>query len=516
MLLINIVCAGNARFVENELLIRFDEGFTRADIEIVLVDESVEIVRQVSRPLNLWLIRIDLQQDPLHRVSRRIQNNPEILYVQNDHLLSLRNDPDDPMYLSQWNFHNTGFDINGNPSGIEDADIDAPEAWDIHTGGQTALGREIVAGIVDGGCDMAHPDLLANLWTNPADTAGNNIDDDSNGWIDDFQGWNAYGHNGIIPQTNTDASHGTHVAGTVGAHSNNANQVAGVNWDVKLMIVSGASTTTSTAMEGYSYILEQKLAWLESNGTEGAFVVATNSSFGVDYAYCDSLDYPVWNDMYNALGAAGILSIAATANRNLNVDVSGDVPTSCSSPYLITVTSTTKSDLKTTNAGYGLESIDLGAPGHGVLSTNYHQGTTTKYGTSMAAPHVTGAVALMHAAASFELAQLYEESPAQGAQIFKSMVLGTVDTLSNLNGISVTGGRLNLHQAVLRASTWTPSATGDLNLDNRVNIQDVVIMINLILGNIPPTPDLMSAADLNYDTLNTVQDLILLIQLILN
>ena len=181
LLLLQNLGFGGSNMVENELLVRFEDGLTQADIEVILLDDPLEIVRQISRPLNLWLLRVDLQKATLHRVQRNMEEFPEIRYVQNDHFLSLRNIPDDPLYPQQWNFNNTGFDIDGNPSGIEDADIDAPEAWDISTGGTTALGRVIVAAVVDGGCEMSHPDLLANFWSNPADTAGNGEDDDGNG-----------------------------------------------------------------------------------------------------------------------------------------------------------------------------------------------------------------------------------------------------------------------------------------------------------------------------------------------
>jgi subtilisin family serine protease len=512
--IVNLVCGGTASFVENELLVRFDEGLTQSDIEIILMNDNLEVVRQVSRPLNLWLLRVDLNKNQLGKARRSIEDVPEIKYAQNNHLLSLRNTPDDPMFTSQWNLHNTGFDGNGNPSGTEDADIDAPEAWDISTGGQTVLGRHIVAAIVDGGCDLDHPDLQANLWSNPLDTLGNGIDDDENGWVDDSLGWNAYGHNGIIPQTNLDASHGTHVSGIVGAQSNNTNQVAGINWNIQLMIVAGASSTTAIAMEAYSYVLEQKQAWLDSDGLEGAFIVTANSSFGANFVFCDSLEYPVWNDMYNAMGEAGILSIASTANSNIDVDLLGDLPTSCSSPYLITVTNSNKDDVKVSSAGYGAVAIDLAAPGYGILSTNYNGNTSTKYGTSMSTPHVTGAVALMHAAASPELAQYYEDSPALASQVFKSLLLDSVDPLASLEGITVTGGRLNLHHAVRAASIW-PSGSGDMNQDFSVNIQDVVILVNLILGNIEATPELIATGDLNYDSNVTVQDLVRIVHLIL-
>lgn len=504
-----MAAAGEPPFVKDELILRVETDLSTDDVEIILLDQPVLEWTQISRPLNLWVLKIDLQKAPLQRVQADLERQSEILYIQKNHLVTERAIPDDPQFVDQWNFDNVG-----QTGGVIDADIDGPEAWDITTGGITVLGQEIVTAVVDGGCDMIHPDLLANFWSNPADTAGNGIDDDGNGWVDDSLGWNAFGHNANIPNS----SHGTHVAGTIGAHSNNGNQVAGVNWNVKLMIVAGASTNTSVVLEAYSYILEQKLAWLDSFGSSGAFVVSTNSSFGIDFSdsanVCESGDFPVWNDMYNALGEAGILSVAATANRNVDIDIEGDIPTGCSSPYIVAVTNTNKYDQKA-SAGYGLASIDLGAPGSSILSTNYFQGTSLKTGTSMAAPHVTGAIALMHAAANTQLAQFYVDNPGLGALIFKNVLLTSVDTLSALQDITVSGGRLNLYSAVLGAANWEPPGTGNMNFDNFINVQDVIILTQLILGRIESTPALLNEGDLTGDGFVTVQDLVRLIGLIL-
>ena len=122
-------------------------------------------------------------------------------------------------------------------------------------------------------------------------------------------------------------------------------------------------------MEAYGYALDQRAIYDSSGGLSGAFVVATNSSFGVNNADCSSGDYSLWNDMYDALGQYGILSCGATMNINSNVDVTGDVPTGCESDYMISVTNTTRNDAKNSGAAYGLTTIDLGAPGTQVLST---------------------------------------------------------------------------------------------------------------------------------------------------
>ena len=131
-----------------------------------------------------------------------------------------------------------------------------------------------------------------------------------------------------------------------GATGNNNIDVVGINWDVDLMLISGSSSNTSTVIIAYSYALDNKILWNDTEGELGANIVVTNSSFGINYADCNSDPYPIWNDMYNTMGEAGILSVAATMNINANVDEQGDVPTGCNSDYLISVTNTNYHDEK--------------------------------------------------------------------------------------------------------------------------------------------------------------------------
>ncbi|MEZ6004435.1 MAG: S8 family serine peptidase [Planctomycetota bacterium] len=387
------------------------------------------------RSLHMHLVFVPASLD-WSEVQAALEARQEVLWAQLDHPVSRRQTlPNDPNFSQLWAMNNTG-----QSGGTVDADIDAVEAWDLGTGS-----ADQVIAIVDGGAQTNHTDLLANRWENAAEVGGvNGVDDDGNGYVDDKYGWNAYGNNGTIPSD----THGTHVAGTAGARGNNSTGVVGVNWTTRLMHVAGSSGNTSTVMIAYGYVADQKALWLSSGGTAGANIVVTNSSFGVDNANCASGQYPAWNDAYDEMGGLGILSCAATANNPSNIDVVGDVPTGCSSPYLIAVTATDRNDVRNF-AAYGLTTIDLAAPGESIRSTVPTNSYSTLSGTSMATPHVTGSVAFLHsiAPAAFQ-AQLALDPGAAALQI-KAILLDTVDPIPALATKCVSGGRLNLFQAAL-------------------------------------------------------------------
>jgi subtilisin family serine protease len=393
--------------------------------------------------MNIWLFEFDYNRMSPELAIQQVRRDVDVFVAQFNHYISQRLTPNDPSFSQQWALNNTG-----QSGGTPDADIDAPEAWNITTNGLTALGDSIVVCVVDGGFYLTHQDL--KFWKNWREIPGNNIDDDTNGYIDDVNGWNAVNQNGNI---GTDA-HGTHVSGIAGAIGNNSIGISGVNWGIKIMAIQGSSSNEAVVVRAYGYCLKQRKLYNQTNGVKGAFVVSTNSSFGVDYG--QPVNFPLWCAFYDSLGNAGILSACATANLNINIDVQGDIPTACPSPYMVSVTNTTNTDAKNSGAAYGLLTIDLGAPGTSVYSTTSAPSTYANMtGTSMATPHVAGAVAFMYAAASPWFIQQYKLNPGAYALIVKDKILQGVDPKPSLQNITVSGGRLNIYNSALLIQTLT-------------------------------------------------------------
>ncbi|MEA3496368.1 MAG: S8 family serine peptidase, partial [Bacteroidota bacterium] len=318
-------------------------------------ETNIELVKKLSNSLKIWLIKFDSKNINEINLLYSLKENPAIVNAQFNHKLEYRkNTPNDTLYHKQWQYENTG-----QLSGLPDADIDIDEAWEITTGGVTALGDTIVIAIVDDGFDTLHPDFTGNIWYNKNEIPNNGIDDDNNGYVDDYKGWNTYQGNDDIKNGKWGGEHGTSVTGIVGAKGNNTTGVSGVNWNVKMMIVVGGGYE-SDAISAYSYLLEMRKIYNQTDGEKGAYIVSSNSSWGVDFG--KATDAPLWCAMYDSLGKYGIVNAAATSNMNIDVDVKGDLPSTCPSKYLICVTNTNNTDMKE-SAGYGVTHVDLGAPG---------------------------------------------------------------------------------------------------------------------------------------------------------
>ncbi|HEY0976855.1 MAG TPA: S8 family serine peptidase [Flavobacteriales bacterium] len=386
---------------------------------------GLQVVREVSAPMRTWLLHYTATDIPQEMMLRALRKHPHVQVAQSNHIIKERAVPNDAQYGQQWHHQN----------------IHSEDAWDITTGGVTATGDTIVVCIIER-ADLGHADLAGNAWVNRNEIPGNGVDDDGNGYIDDVRGWN--------PGTNNDnvyaGGHGTQVAGMIGAQGNNGIQVAGANWNVKMMPVHYTSTQEAAVLSSYTYPLVMRRLYNSSAGEQGAFIVATNASWGIDYG--DPEDAPLWCAMYDTLGTAGVLNCGATANSQINVDVDGDLPTACASDFMVSVTATNTADVRTFSA-YGATTIDVGAPGDNVFTTALGGGTTTTSGTSFASPLTAGVIALLYSAPCASMMSLVHADPAAGALHVREALLEGVDPVAGLNGFTVTGGRINAYNSLM-------------------------------------------------------------------
>jgi len=427
---------GRPSFVSGQLIIQTEKGVDpHAALAAYEPALGLVVKSRLSATMRAWLVEFDTLSLTLQDAINLLGRNAGLSHVQGNHNVWHRAIPNDPQFGNQWHHNNTG-----QSGGTVDADIDAVEAWNLTTGGTTATGDEIVVCIVEG-VNMTHTDLIANRWLNTGEIAGNNIDDDQNGYIDDLYGWNVAGNNGTIAT----GAHGTNVAGMIGAKGNNGNGTAGVNWDVKIMVVSGENANNeASVIAAYDYALVQRQLYDQTDGAKGAFVVSTNASWGIDGG--DPNDVPLWCAFYDTLGTYGIISCGATTNSNLNVDVSGDIPTACSSPYMVGVGRSDRND--NFAGGYGLTTIELASPGVSVTTADGTSGTTSTTGTSFASPLTAGAIALLYSVPCEGFAQTVRADPNLGADMVLDALLSGVDVKPSLVNSFVTGGRLNVNNSL--------------------------------------------------------------------
>ena len=310
------------------------------------------------------------------------------------------------------------------PPGTPDADIDAPEAWEISKGS-----KDIIVGVIDSGVDYNHPDLAPNMWVNTGEIPGNGIDDDKNGFIDDIHGYDFSNNDGDPMDDNSDGDtyHGTHCAGTIGAVGNNSIGVIGVCPTVRIMALKFldkmGSGATSDAMEALNYAVKMKARITSNSWGGGGFSSEMNKA------------------IVNAKNA-GTLFVAAAGNEGTNNDEKAYYPCGYKVDNVISVAATKIGDALAGFSQYGLNSVHIGAPGENIYSTKFGNSYQALSGTSMATPHIAGALALMMAV-----------RPDQSSLVLKDQLMATVDKIPALKGKCISEGRLNLAKAVSAAQS---------------------------------------------------------------
>ncbi len=338
--------------------------------------------------------------------------------------------PNDEFFSQQWNMETIG----------------APDAWEFHTGGGLSNGEEVVIALLDDGFDINHPEIANNIWVNKAEIPNDNIDNDDNGVIDDVLGFNVKTWDDHHPALR----HGSQVMGVVGAKGDNEEGIAGINWNTKLLLISGIDVVGEIIL-AMDHIVNMKEIYLESNGARGANILVTNLSAGLDNSFPN--DSPDWCSFSDDAGDVGILSVGAATNNESDVDLDGDLPSTCPSDYLIAVTNTDRNDIKVRSSGFSTTHIDLGAPGEGVLSLDVDNGYSQISGTSASAPHVAGAIALLYNTHCDKLETLISESPSEAALLVKQFIMNGVDPLNSLSR-TVSKGRVNVFGSLLSLSDY--------------------------------------------------------------
>lgn len=354
-----------------------------------------------------------------------------------------------PLYLIGQNYYSIG--IN--------------ESWKVVNNND----NNIVIAIIDNGILISHEDLSDNIWNNKPEISGNLIDDDNNGFIDDIIGWNFEKNSNDVSINGMGNWHGTPVNGIIGAVHNNYG-VSGICPKVKLLNLVKDEGVKSI-INSLRYILMMRTKYNITNGKEGAFIVAVNCSWGKDSLWGN--DYKDWCALYDSLGNEGVLCVSSVPNDNINVDLYGDMPSTCISNFLITVTNVNQYDQKVEDAAFGNVSVDIGAPGENSYTILNTGGYGYFGGTSAAATYVTGAIGLLYSIKSVKFKEHLTQAPEEVATLVKSMIMEGVDKEPSLDGITVSGGRLNVFKSIKLLCDFYGEKNQYENIFSKLNILSI-------------------------------------------
>jgi len=384
------------------------------------LQQSVEVRGKFDGIGGLQILQLPAGENVPEAIAK-YQASGLVEYAEPDFYRHLDATPNDPRYTdgTLWALNNTG--QNG---GVADADIDAPEGWDVLNSASN-----IVVAVPDTGIRRTHEDLATNVWVNPGGSG---------------YGWNA------LTGTNTpadDEGHGSLVSGALGAAGNNGKGITGVAWRIQIM----ACKCFNASQVGADSDI---ITCIEFARTNGAKIISTSfDSPGFSLSFSNAI-YAARN--------AGIIFVASTGNNAVNIDASPRYPACYDIDNVIAVAATTRSDTLWSSSNYGATNVDLAAPGHQITSTFFLSDSSyigPLSGTSFSAPYVAGACALM-----------LVKYPAETHQQIIARILNATDPLPALAGKCVTGGRLNLRKALSPPIQLTSLSTdGNLPFRLRVN-----------------------------------------------
>jgi len=419
-------------YVEGELLVKLADGINSVAVAPLRVSVNATIKKTIPQ-LNLEVWSLPVQNEAgLLDVIRVISTDQNIIYAEPNYIQKAIGIPNDSRFNDLWGMHNTG-----QTSGTPNADIDAVEAWDTFTGS-----HDVVVAVIDTGVDYNHVDLVDNRWVNVAERDGDSgVDDDGNGFIDDVYGYDfAYGDSDPMDSH----SHGTHCSGTIGGVGNNSTGVAGVSHVVRIMAVrfirDDGYGTTDAAISSIIYAVDNGAQILSNSWGGGPFEQALEDA--IIYAHDHNVLF---------VAAAGNGGYDGIGDDN---DMTPHYPSNYDVPNVMSVAATDHNDARASFSNYGLESVDLGAPGVNIWSTVPGNSYSSFNGTSMATPHVSGAAAL-----------LLGYNPDLTALELKSIIMDSVDPVASMSGITVTGGRLNINNALMMADAPWITLEGELSGD---------------------------------------------------
>lgn len=406
--------------IRNEYLIMKPQSqIKNDDMEQLLAANGAKSRKVFKNGLRLIQVPGSSRQS-LSDLKDKLQNSGAVEYVEYDYIVHTMDQPcNDLLFFKQWGLKNTGQFIQFIP-GTAGIDANVVTAWDITMGSP----QQVVA-VLDTGIFLQHPELIDQAWVNPGEVPGNGVDDDNNGYIDDVNGYDFYNDDSSVYDACDQDIHGTHVAGIIAARNNNIQGISGIAPGVKIMalkFIGPNGGSVSDAIEAVEYA--------RSMGVK----ISNNSWGGTEYSQA----------LREAIEQSGMLFVASAGNSGANADSAPEYPAAFDCSNIISVAAINNRGQLPSWSNYGPNSVDLAAPGSGIMSIlELIPGSTILYGymsgTSQAAPFVTGAAALV-----------MSQNPGFGAQEVKSSILASARPLPALAGKTVTGGMLDTYGALTR------------------------------------------------------------------